>query len=208
MQTRRYSSVLAVYHRVGGGRAIPVTGTRHAGSGMALGVSGRVADTPPPTRGYGPPDTGFPGRAESGADFSGVLAALRARTRRGTRTRVGRIRTAALTAVHTRGVYRHPYDDPYSDPYSDPYGDRYRGAGPGARRRRQSSGGSRPSPPTSKKAPGGGQTPVLSCRIRQSGGLEAACRVGHDVLAVTCRVGHDALTCTNATGERWCSRPS
>ena len=82
MQTRRYSSVLAVYHRVGGGRAIPVTGTRHAGSGMALGVSGRVADTPPPTRGYGPPDTGFPGRAESGADFSGVLAALRARTRR------------------------------------------------------------------------------------------------------------------------------
>lgn len=82
MQTRRYSSVLAVYHRVGGGRAIPVTGTRHAGSGMALGVSGRVADMPPPTAGYRPPDTGFPGRAESGADFSGVLAALRVRARR------------------------------------------------------------------------------------------------------------------------------
>ena len=82
MQTRRYSSVLAVYHRVGGGRAIPVAGTRHAGSGMALGVSGRVADMPPPTAGYRPPDTANPGRAESGADFSGVLAALRARTRR------------------------------------------------------------------------------------------------------------------------------
>ena len=100
---------------------------------MCPGVSERVADMPPPTAGRGPPDTDFPERPESGADFSGVLAALRVRARRGTRTHVGRILTAALTGVRTRGVYRHPYKHPYNGPYSDPYGDRYGGAG--ARRR-------------------------------------------------------------------------
>ena len=133
MQTRRYSSVLAVYHRVGGGRAIPATRTRSTGPRMGRGqVSGR-ADMRPPTAGYGPPDTANPERGNSGADFSGVLAALRVRARRGTRTHVGRILTAALTGVRTRGVYRCPYRGPYSTPYSDPYSDQYGGAG--ARRR-------------------------------------------------------------------------
>ena len=49
---------------------------------MCPGVSERVADMPPPTAGRGPPDTDFPERPESGADFSGVLAALRVRARR------------------------------------------------------------------------------------------------------------------------------
>lgn len=181
MQTRRYSSVLAVYHRVGGGRAIPVAGTRHAGSGRALGVSGRVADMPPPTAGYRPPDTANPGRAESGADFSGVLAALRARTRRADEPDLPQIRTSGLTGSHTRGVYRHPYGDPYSGPYSNPYGSRYGGAGPGARRRRQSSGGSALPPTTPKKAPGGGRTPVFAYRIREYGGCEAPSRIRHAV---------------------------
>ena len=182
MQTRRYSSVLAVYHRVGGGRAIPVAGTRHAGSGMALGVSRRAGDTPPPpTAGYRPPDTANPERGNSGADFSGVLAALRVRARRADEPDLPQIRTSGLTAVRTRGVYRHPYKGPYSDPYSDPYGDRYRGAGPGARRRRQSSGGSALPPTTPKKAPGGGRTPVFAYRIREYGGCEAPSRIRYAV---------------------------
>ena len=55
MQTRRYSSVLAVYHRVGGGRAIPATGTRTTGAVCAPACRGGW-----PIRGPLQPDTDRP----------------------------------------------------------------------------------------------------------------------------------------------------